>query len=246
VTPPDTGTSHNWSGYAATGGTFTGVTGTWTVPQVSTSSPAGAAATWVGIGGVTSRDLIQAGTQDTATGTGRTHYEAWIETLPQASHPIKLSVSPNDSVTVTLNEQSQGNWSLDFKNNTTGQDYQQTIPYNSSDSSAEWVEEAPSGGRSQLPLDNFGTVSFSNASATENGQTVNLQQAGAKSITMKGSGGQTLATPSQVGGDGASFSVNRTSANSTPSGNSTFPGTGRGGRGGRIPGFISPDPTVGS
>src|SRR5438067_6974472 len=49
-------TSQNWSGYAATGGTFTSVSGTWIVPSVSVTT-AGADATWVGIGGATSTDL---------------------------------------------------------------------------------------------------------------------------------------------------------------------------------------------
>ncbi len=232
ITPPDTGSSHNWSGYNATGGTFTSVTGTWTVPQVSTSSGQGASATWVGIGGVSSRDLIQAGTQDTASGTGRTRYEAWVETLPQPSHPIQLAVSPGDSVTVSLTEQSKGTWALDFKNNTSGKDYNTTIQYDSSESSAEWVEEAPSGGRMQLPLDNFGTVNFSSASATKNGQSQNVQQLGATSITMKGQGNVTLATPSQIGGDGSSFSITRSPETASPA-PSGAPGLGRGGRGGR-------------
>src|SRR2546427_4217339 len=55
-----TSSSSNWSGYAASGGTFTSVTATWTVPTVSATSP-GADATWVGIGGLESQDLIQAG-----------------------------------------------------------------------------------------------------------------------------------------------------------------------------------------
>jgi hypothetical protein len=45
----------------------------------------GVSATWVGIGGVNSRDLIQAGTQQQTTGTGQTQYQAWVEMLPQAS-----------------------------------------------------------------------------------------------------------------------------------------------------------------
>jgi hypothetical protein len=233
VTPPDTGTSHNWSGYNATGGTFTSVTGTWTVPQVSTSSAQGASATWVGIGGVSSRDLIQAGTEDTASGTGRTRYEAWVETLPQPSHPIKLAVSPGDSVTVSLTEQSTGTWALDFKNNTSGQEYKNNIQYDSSESSAEWVEEAPSGGRNLLPLDAFGTVTFSSASATKNGQTLNVQQLGATSITMKGAGNATLATPSPIGADGSSFSITRSSATASPA--PSGPRLGRGSRGGYFP-----------
>src|SRR5262249_9163260 len=52
-TTTGTDQSENWSGYAATGGTFTGVSGAWTVPQVSGTTGA-ADATWVGIGGTSS------------------------------------------------------------------------------------------------------------------------------------------------------------------------------------------------
>src|SRR5205807_5356173 len=64
--PVGQNTSHNWSGYAATSGTYTGVTGTWTVPAPGINSAPGVGATWVGIGGVSSHDLIPAGTQDVA------------------------------------------------------------------------------------------------------------------------------------------------------------------------------------
>lgn len=82
--------SLNWSGYQATGGTFTAVNGTWTVPQPSTNS-IGADAAWVGIGGITSHDLIQAGTEETVSG-GQVSYNAWIETLPQASRDVALAI----------------------------------------------------------------------------------------------------------------------------------------------------------
>ena len=82
---PSQDTSHNWSGYAATEGKYTSVSGTWTVPQVSSNGAPGVGASWVGIGGVNSRDLIQAGTQETDGGSGRVQYSAWVETLPQVS-----------------------------------------------------------------------------------------------------------------------------------------------------------------
>src|SRR5207244_9005358 len=69
--------SSNWSGYVANGGSFTAVTATWVVPQVSATST-GADATWVGIGGLNSRDLIQAGTQ-ASVGGGSVTYEARSE-----------------------------------------------------------------------------------------------------------------------------------------------------------------------
>src|SRR5918911_1298026 len=211
--PDNQNTSHNWSGYAATGGTYTAVSGTWNVPQFSPDGPAGVDAAWVGIGGVRSRDLIQAGTQQTVTGSGSTRYEAWIEMLPRASRPVPLSVHPGDSVTVSISEQSADEWLIDFTNNTTGQTYQTTQQYSSSHSSAEWVEEAPSAGRGGvLPLDNFGTIEFSGGSTVKDGQTVNIADAGARAITMIGNNNQALAVPSNLADDGASFSVARTDA----------------------------------
>jgi hypothetical protein len=210
-------TSHNWSGYAATGGRFSGVTGTWTVPQFNSSDPSfGIDAAWVGIGGVRSTDLIQAGTQHTVSGNGSTRYEAWVETLPGPSRQVPLRVHPGDSVTVSITLQSADQWLIAFTNSTTGQTYQQTETYRSSLSSAEWVEEAPSGARGGiLPLDNFGTVEFTGGSAVKDGNTVSIAQANARAITMVSANEQTLAVPSALGSDGGSFSIARTDAPAT-------------------------------
>ena len=58
--------------------------GTWAVPQPVNSGAGGVGATWVGIGGVSSNDLIQAGTSDTVV-KGQDRFESWIEVLPEAS-----------------------------------------------------------------------------------------------------------------------------------------------------------------
>ena len=208
--------SSNWSGYEATGGTFTSVSGTWTVPSVSATTT-GADATWVGVGGIDTRDLIQAGTQATVQG-GEIQYEAWIEMLPASSRQISLTVSPGDSVTVSITQQSGNNWAIDMKNNTTGAHYGTTVQYASSNSSAEWVQEAPSAGRGTLPLDDFGTLSFTGATAVRDGKTMDLKALGAQAITMINGARQPLATPSVVGADGASFSVTRTQNPSTSAG----------------------------
>lgn len=234
--PLSSGQSHNWSGYAATGGTYTAVTGTWKVPQVAATS-AGSDATWVGIGGVTSHDLIQAGTEAMVPGDGSVQYEAWIELLPRTSHPVPLTVSPGDSVTVSLTQQGTGTWLVAFKDNTTGQTYQTTEQYDSSLSSAEWVEEAPSGGRRVLPLDQFGSVQFSAGSTVKGGATDTIAKAGGRSITMADRYGQPIARPSALSADGAGFSVSRL-ADTTPvqpsrglAPNPLFPGGGGNGQG---------------
>ncbi|MGA7669731.1 MAG: G1 family glutamic endopeptidase [Nitrolancea sp.] len=206
--------SENWAGYAATGGTFTDVSATWTVPNVSNTTDSSADATWVGIGGVTSTDLIQAGTEAIVQGQ-EVSYSAWIETLPQSEKQVALAVSPGDQVNVSIDQQSSGVWQIVMKNLTTGQTYQTTVNYQSSLSSAEWIEESPSAGWAQVPLDDFGSVSFSNATAVENGQTVSIGQAKGKSITLAARNGQALAQTSDLGSDGSSFSVTRTDVSSS-------------------------------
>jgi hypothetical protein len=220
----DVSTSSNWSGYSATGGSFTSVTGTWTVPTVA-STTSGADATWVGIGGITSNDLIQAGTQASVS-NGEVAYDAWIEMLPASSKPVSLSVNPGDSVTVSITQKSALDWTISMKNNTTGGAYNTTVQYRSSNSSAEWVQEAPSVNRGTVPLDDFGTLKFSGASAVRDGSALKLSALGAQAITMVNGARQALAVPSVVATDGTSFSVTRTQAPSTSSG-----GTGRRRRG---------------
>jgi hypothetical protein len=208
-----TNSSSNWSGYAANGGTFTSVTATWTVPTVSATGT-GADATWVGIGGLSSRDLIQAGTQALVEG-GTVAYTSWIEALPQSSRNVPLSVTAGDSVTVTITQQSGNDWLITMKNNTTGGAYNVTVQYSSSNSSAEWVQEAPSVGRGLVSLDQFGAVHFSGASAVRDGKAMSLSALGAKAITMINGQGQAIAQPSTIARDGSSFTVARTDSPST-------------------------------
>jgi hypothetical protein len=209
------GESQNWSGYAATEGNYTSVRATWAVPEIGLASPAGIDAAWVGIGGVRSRDLIQAGSQRTVLANGSSQDEAWLELLPAAPETVPFRVGPGNTIRVSIDQQGPETWLIAFANVTSGQTYQVTKHYASSLTSAEWVEEAPSAGRRRvLPLDNFGTVSFSQASVVRDSEVLNIAQAGAHAITMITPAGQHLAEPSALGADGDSFSVTRTS---TPS-----------------------------
>lgn len=206
-----TDTSSNWSGYVANGGTYTSVTGTWIVPQVGATTT-GADATWVGIGGVTGTDLIQAGTQATVTGDGAVTYSSWTEILPDYSRTAPLQVTAGDSVTVTITEQTSGVWLIVMRNNTTSDSYEKTLQYASSRSSAEWVQEAPSTSRGVVPLDDFGSVRFIAGSAVRDGRTLGLGALGATPVAMVNRAGQAVALPSTLGADGSSFVVTRTSA----------------------------------
>ncbi|MBV9120501.1 MAG: hypothetical protein JOZ39_07315, partial [Chloroflexi bacterium] len=80
----------------------------------------------------------------------------------------------------------------------------------------------PSGGRGGvLPLDSFGSITFSDASAVKDGKTVSAKDAGATPITMINGARAPLAQPSGLTDDGAGFTVTRTS-------NSNAGGSGRG------------------
>ncbi len=207
--------SSNWAGYVATGGTFTSVRGSWFVPQVRATG-ASADATWIGIGGTAgNQHLIQAGTQAMVNNIGQVSYQAWYEMLPANSQVIPLTISPGDSITASIVQQSANQWTISLSDKTTGQDYQTTVTYTASLSSAEWIEEMPVRGRSFIPLDNFGSVQFSALSAVEDGTTLTPAQANAHSIAMVNYLGQAIAQPSALGSDGASFTVTRTDSNST-------------------------------
>ncbi len=202
--------SHNWAGYIASDGTFTSVKGSWTIPQVSSTSTS-ADATWIGIGGIRSKDLIQTGTQ-AMVANGRVSYQAWYELLPAGSRRTPLTVSPGDSITASILQQSGNQWTISLDDTTTGQHYETSVTYTSSLSSAEWIEEMPVQGRSFIPLDNFGSVQFSGLSTVKNGVELTPTQANAVSMEMANNLGQVVAQPSAMGSDGASFSVTRTTA----------------------------------
>jgi hypothetical protein len=136
--------------------------------------------------------------------------------LPASSKTVPLSVSAGDSVTVTITQQSGNDWLIAMKNNTTSGTYNVTVQYSSSNSSAEWVQEAPSIGRGLVSLDQFGTVKFTGASAVRDGKTMSAAALSAKAITMINGRGEAIAQPSTIGSDGSSFTVARTDALSSP------------------------------
>jgi hypothetical protein len=213
--------STNWSGYAALrSAKYTGVGATWVVPipEKDDDVPLATDATWVGIGGVKKSDLIQAGTQ-AITKNGKTTYRAWYELLPDYQKPIPLEVRGGDTVKVALSEFSPDLWLLVFDNLTTGAQHNLVLEYDSSRSTAEWIQEMPhlsAGGESiYAPLDRFGTVTFKDAYAVIKGSTKDLEQARAKPITMVSSDGDiVLASPSALDED--AFYVERSDATPQP------------------------------
>lgn len=203
--------SNNWAGQEAVGGTYTGVSATWTVPFASrSSSRVSAHAEWVGIGGAETSDLVQAGTQAIVI-KGKTTYVAWYETLPDSQRELPVKVAPGDTVSVSLIETVADVWHLSFVNVTQGTSYSADIPYHSSHSSAEWIVERPLAieGKNEhyLTLNDFDSVTFSDATATVNGVQKELPDLATERVLLKGKTSSSLsAVPDAIQKDG-SFTV---------------------------------------
>jgi hypothetical protein len=202
-------TSKNWSGYVARKGKFTTVTGTWTLPPAPPAASPSDVVVWVGIGGSTTSDLIQAGTEEKRDPNGALKVDAWIELLPQLMVPVPLVVHPGDSLSVTIANTQPFQWTVSFVNGTTGERFQQGETYASTYSSAEWVVERPSYSGSLQNLAPFGQVTISAATTVLNAQSVTAAAAGAAPLAMVDSSGNLLDRVSVFSADGATFTVMR-------------------------------------
>jgi len=208
-TKNDTVSSLNWSGYAtAPGSGITGVKSTFTVPTVG-AVPPGFAANWTGIGGYNTSDLIQAGTsEDELEG-----YYAWYEILPASETPISgctgdanCTVNPGDVVTVDIHNVGTNLWSVSLTD-ANHWSWQQNINYTSTESSAEWIFEAPTVGVQTIPA-NTGTNHFGPTSTfTDASGTHTIAQGNPVTIDMGPGIGVNEATPSALASDGQSFNV---------------------------------------
>ncbi len=168
--------SGNWAGYVAPGSGITQVTGEWTVPPIG--AVPGASATWVGIGGYSTSDLIQTGTQQVGAPlnaiAGGSSYAAWFELLPNAPTYL-FGVSPGDHMQASVTDlggtcsgspdagtagTTTSNWSIVITDVSTGRSQPETVCYSSSQSSAEWIHEAPSVAVVPIPVGGPVTVTF--------------------------------------------------------------------------------------
>lgn len=185
-----TAVSANWAGYAVTGAAqstrFNRVAGSWTQPAgTCVQGQETYSVAWVGLGGFNqgSQALEQTGTAVDCTSSGRAVYSAWFELVPAAPVTMKLTVHPGDRIAASVAQKGRQTI-LQVRDLTTHAAKTAVRTISSPDlSSAEWIVEAPSlcftsTRCTPLPLTNFGTVSFSNAS-------VSTSQAGNSAIDAR-------------------------------------------------------------
>jgi hypothetical protein len=201
--------SLNWSGYASFGSTFGDVKGTWTQPAATCNGKSTYSSFWVGLDGYDSSTVEQLGTEADCS-HGKPVYYAWWEMFPNVSHTISFfTITPG--VTYTAEVQSAGgdNFTLTLSGGGNAP-FTLTTPLglDPSLSSAEWIAEAPSMCASscrQLPLTDFGTVSFSGAST--NGSAIDNSAWSFDPLTMVTGGGTVRAAPTALNPTGSGFSV---------------------------------------
>lgn len=212
--PANTQESENWAGYIDTpaSGSYSSVSGSWTVPNIAASQQDAVAAQWIGLGGVSSTDLLQMGTIEQIQ-NGQPVAEVFWEQLPSpAQNVMTVPIGSTITASIAPAEDSSSTWNLTFTVN--GQTPTQTIAPVTLDASyvqgigtsAEWISEDPSNQNDQLyPLANMGTVSYQ--SATVNGLPLNSSGNQVQPVALFSTNGNVLIAPSELGSDGESFST---------------------------------------
>ena len=212
-----------WSGYmvateASTQSPLvTGVSVSWTVPQVKPSENNTFSGVWVGIGGYGEDTLIQTGTEQEYL-EGRVSYYAWYELLP--AHLVRipsLHVRSGDLITasVSLVSQNANTWSIEINDVTRGEQFKKVVVYNSSMRSAEWIVERPLVNDSISTLANFGNVTFTECKATINGVTGTIGNFSYSQLIMHEDGDTPLVSVSPLNELGSGFTVTYIEPSST-------------------------------
>jgi hypothetical protein len=202
-----TATSTNWSGYAATGSTYSSVSATWVQPAVTCSGTSSTYSSfWVGLDGYSSNSVEQDGT-DSDCASGTPSYYGWYEMYPHPSYSFGSTISPGDTISASVTFSGTNSYTLTLSDQTKGWSTSTTKKANAGRTSAEVIIEAPySGG--VLPLADFGTVNFANSLV--NGSAIGNDSP--TSIDMVNSSGANKDTVSSLS-NGENFSATWDSSN---------------------------------
>jgi hypothetical protein len=169
--------SSNWAGAVLIGTGFTSVTGSFVVPSPSSS---GSGSAWVGIDGDTcGTAILQTGIDWTRSGSRNT-YDAWYEWYPDYAYDFSgISISAGDTIKVTVTATSKSSGTAVVQDVTTGQSVSHTFSSSSVEGSlceynAEWIVEDFEESGGLVSFADFGSVTFTGASAVKSGTTVGV------------------------------------------------------------------------
>jgi hypothetical protein len=187
--------STNWAGAVLVGTGYTSVTAEFTVPTPSTQ---GSGAVWVGIDGDTCGSaILQTGIDFTLSGSS-VSYDSWYEWYPDYAYDFSsIGLAAGDTVKATVTATSTTAGTATLENLTNGESVSHSFSNEASEGSlceynAEWIVEAYEENGSQVTLADFGTETFTGASAVQSGATVGVT--GATIIDMETSSGSVIVT----------------------------------------------------
>jgi hypothetical protein len=198
--------STNWSGYAATTGTYTSVSASWTEPAGSCKSGDQYSSFWVGLDGYNSNTVEQTGSDTDCSGKTPKYY-AWYELYPNASVSYSSVLKPGDHLTASVTYKGSNKFSLYIADTTRGWSHTTAGTLaGAARSSAEIIVEAPccTASGAILPLTDFGTVSMTGAQA--NGAAFG-SAGGMTEIGMVNGSGQDKVSVSSLSSNGEDFAT---------------------------------------
>lgn len=158
------------------------MTGTFVVPEVVLPTDAHpdipyAASAWVGLDGSRGgcRGVVMQTGLHMRNRNGKLRYNAWYQWYPNMNHKFShIQITPGDSVTLTITASSESSGTFIIENNTK----KTSVNHTSVDrtphlcrTSAEWIVEDFSNAGNLMPFANFGSVTFTNASAIDGSGT---------------------------------------------------------------------------
>jgi len=214
------GTTHHpsfyWSGYVitTTGGGVTDVQGSWHAPGVAAACPSSArnAGFFVGIDGATSSTTLEEIGTATNCQSGSPQYYAWYEVAPVRAGTFSLSIKAGDAIHAEIQfSKASKLFTLSLKDTTSGKHVTQYVADPGAlRVSAEWITEISS---TSTRLTDFGSVTFTNASATIHGHSHSISGFSNQALTMlKASTTTKMAVPSALSNGGKTFKVTWKSA----------------------------------
>ncbi|KOS23211.1 Aspergillopepsin-2 [Escovopsis weberi] len=197
VTHPEYST--NWAGAVLEGRGWTSVSGTIVVPR-ATGGVNAAASAWVGIDGDSCQSaILQTGVDFYGDGS----YDAWYEWFPDYAYNFpSFPIRQGDEIKMVVNATSRTSGVAILQNLSTGASVSHSFSGRAVQGSlcqtdAEWIVEDFESGGSLVQFANFGSVTFTGASATGSSGTVT--PAGSDILDIRTSAGQVLTDCSASG-----------------------------------------------
>jgi hypothetical protein len=127
-------------------------------------------------------------------------------TSTSSNTPVYCTVEPGDAMSASVSVVDDA-WTLALADSTQGWTYATPqIDFSAAQTSAEWIGERPEVGSELASLADFGSLSFTGATATANGVTSPISAfSGYAPMEMENTSGDTLAAPGLLDPTGDGF-----------------------------------------